>query len=361
MKMNRTDFLVIAPVVGALLLSASTADAEWTDEQIGRYFGYDEPHVEWLRHFRLGAVVGINVKAKFSMSGPFASTSNPGEADVGGVNHVYDDGFVKVDASGNDLGVTGNWGYQSASQVQGGRLFFHGVESFTASATGSEDSEAQVGLELAYGGTFSRINTALLGWEFGFSWLPLEIENRHSMPATATRITHSFDASHPQVIPGAPYQGTFIGPGALIGDVAQFEGSSVEDGTLSGTQKLDVSLYAFRLGPTLHWELHPRVAVAVSAGAAFGIVSGDLDFDETITFTSDGSTAKVRGGSGSTEFVYGGYIGGNVMIHIIPNGDLYVGFQYMPLTDAKFKGAGREATLDLTGGLYFSAGINWPF
>jgi len=41
--------------------------------------------------------------------------------------------------------------------------------------------------------------------------------------------------------------------------------------------------------------------------------------------------------------------------------DIFVSAQYMPMGDATFNGAGREGRLNLSGQLYFSIGINWPF
>lgn len=361
--MRRTFYFpAIASLIG-ILAPVVTAEAQMTDEQIARYFGFDEPKVEWLRHFRLGAAVAVNVKADFSSGSQFTVPGvNAGATGVGGENHVYDDGFVKVDVTGNGEGLTWNWGYQNASQAQTpGRLFFHATDSYTAfPSSGSADCDAQVGLELAYGGAITRVGSGLLGWEFGFTWLPLEVEHRFTSPATVSRTIHSYGYTFEQ-LPGAPYRGTFNGPGATIQDIAQFEGNDTQDGTLTSKQTLDVSLYAFRLGPTLHWELHPRIAVAVSAGGAFGIVAGDLDFDDTIVLDGGQGTVRFRGGTGSTEFVYGGYVGGTLMYHAVPNGDFYIGFQYMPLTSATFSGGGREAELDLSGSLYFTAGLNWPF
>jgi hypothetical protein len=361
MRTHRPQLLFIGCVIGALAVSAMPSAAQMTDEQIAKYFGYDAPHPERLRHFRLGAVVGLNMKAKFSMGGDFSvSGNNPGETGVPGVDHVYDDGFVKVDASGNNDGLTWNWGYQNSDQHQSGSLLFHASDGFTANQSSSVDAGPQPGIEIAYGGNIVQIKSALFGWEFGFAWLPIEIEDRATSPATVTRTTHSFDVSGVEKFPDAPYQGTFKGPGALISDIAQLEGSDTLDGTLTGSRTLDVSLYSFRLGPTLHWELHPKIAVAVSAGGAVGIISGDLKFNEMILL-SDGSTTKNKGSSSSTEIVYGGYVAGTLMYHAVEHGDFYIGIQYMPLTDSTFKGPGREARLNLTGGIYVSAGINWPF
>jgi hypothetical protein len=199
-----------------------------------------------------------------------------------------------------------------------------------------------------------------IGWEFGFGLLPTKISDNQSLAANVVRTVHSYDASGIDDFPDPPYEGPFTGPAVTIDDNAVAEPDDFVAATLAGSRTLDVMLYNFRLGPTLHWELHPRFAVAISAGGAFGIVAGDLEFDETLLLP-DGSAARNQGKVGDTEFVYGGYVAGTLMYHAVKNGDIYVGFQYMPLTSATFSGGGREAELDLTGGLYFSAGINWPF
>jgi hypothetical protein len=49
------------------------------------------------------------------------------------------------------------------------------------------------------------------------------------------------------------------------------------------------------------------------------------------------------------------------MYHLVQNGDLYVGVQYMSLGNASISGGGRSAQLNLGGQVYISAGINWPF
>jgi hypothetical protein len=90
-----------------------------------------------------------------------------------------------------------------------------------------------------------------------------------------------------------------------------------------------------------------------------GYVDGELRFDE-ILLSGSGSgrnTGKVTG----SDFVYGGYVSATVMYHAVQGGDFYVGVQYMPLGSMSITGPGREARLNLQGGIYFSAGFNWPF
>jgi hypothetical protein len=51
--------------------------------------------------------------------------SDPGPATGGGIDRFYDDGFVRVDATGNPGGYTSFWGYEDASQIQNGFISFH--------------------------------------------------------------------------------------------------------------------------------------------------------------------------------------------------------------------------------------------
>ena len=91
-----------------------------------------------------------------------------------------------------------------------------------------------------------------------------------------------------------------------------------------------------------------------------GFLDGDLKFDETVE-SADGGKANNSGRSSGSELVFGGYVNASLMFHVEEHGDFYIGVQYMPLGSATVSGEGREARLDLSGGVYFSAGINWPF
>src|SRR5262245_29095680 len=63
---------------------------------------------DWARNFRIGALVGFNIKSdfKFSGSGFGISSSQPGAPGTPGVDHFYDDGYVRVDNFGNSGGYT---------------------------------------------------------------------------------------------------------------------------------------------------------------------------------------------------------------------------------------------------------------
>jgi hypothetical protein len=252
---------------------------------------------DWTRHFRLGAVVGLNMHADFKMNGQFyvSGASQAGPSGVSGANHTYDDGYVRVDNTGNAQGYTSYWGYQNDSQYNAinQTLTFHGATSFDLTASEHENADPQAGLDLVYGGKLMKSGDALVLWEFGFMWMPVEVKDGTPLSSVFTRTVHSFDTGG-IVVPVAPYNGGASG-----------------------------------VGPTIHF--------------------------------SDGSVASNRGSFNNTEPLYGGYADVTLMVHTVENADIFIGARFMTLSDATVSSGGREARLELGTGFYFSAGINWPF
>lgn len=352
------------PWLALALVIASRAAAQ-SDSYYSSWWNTSRQEETWPRHFRVGALLGLNLKADFRLtgSGPFTVTGGqPGPA-TSGIDHFYDDGYVRVDATGNagdNGGYTSYWGYNNSGQDIGGSLLFHSAKTFVGSGSAQEAGGALPGVDVAYGGQLFNFHSAQVGWELGFGWLSVDIENKRPISIVATRTVHSYSTAG-IIVPDAPYNGGF-GPGSAptIGAMPEALADDTETGGLTGT-RLEASLYALRFGPTLHWELPRRFAVQAGGGVAAGFVTGELNLDETLRF-EDGSSARNNGGSFSdSKFVYGGYVGGTLMYHAEKHGDFYLGVQYMPLGSATFSGGGREAKLNMSGGIYISAGINWPF
>jgi len=316
----------------------------------------------WTKNFRVGAISGFNIKGDFKVSGQFPmGGNNPGPVGVGGADHVYDDGYVRVDETGNAQGYTSFWGYESAAQYDAGsqQLFMHSTTSYTGQGSGSGDNDFSLGAELAYGGVINHWGRSRLGWEFGFGWLPFEVSNNSPFAALVNRDTYAFDTGG-IILPGAPYSGGSSGLGPTIHDVATLVGSDVVPGVVQGSQSLDVDLFLFRLGPTFFYDVSPYVGFMVSAGPAAALVSQTYHYNESIAFT-DGTTASNRGSFSDSEFVYGGYISVMGTYHVEAGGDLYLGLHYMPLSDASISQSGRAGSLDFSGQFLISAGINWTF
>ncbi|HKW28361.1 MAG TPA: hypothetical protein VJT54_03430 [Verrucomicrobiae bacterium] len=311
---------------------------------------------DWTRHFRIGALVGMNISASFSMNGTFGiSGNNPSQG-------IFDDGYVRTDNTGNAFGQTGYWGYKDASQLNGSTLTMNAATSFSASSSTKESGGAFPGFEMAYGGNLWYWKHARVGWELGFGLLPISITDNESMPATVNQSSFTFDTGG-IVAPGAPYQGGFNRDGEptiqVPINIIPSGSTNIPNGMVTGSQKLDVMLYTLRLGPTMYWDLTDHISLSLGAGPAVGVVSGDYKYDEMITAGS--VSAHNSGRIGGTDFVYGGYVNATVLCHVTDNGDIFAGAQFMPMSSATISGGGRAGRLNLGGQVYFTVGINWPF
>jgi hypothetical protein len=324
----------------------------------------------------VGGLVGFNIKTDFKIN-PNTTFNLPGakpgqDGDVR-ADHVFDDGYVKIDKTGNaadDDGVhwTTFWGYDNGGQLSGNTLTYHSTSSFSTGGAGvskSIDDSPYIGVDVVYGGTICQWTRTRFGWEAGFGWLPMDASSgKQNIGASVVQSTYEFDTGG-VVLPQAPYHGGNSGFGQpSIKDIANLISSgTLTNSSVNSELELDVNLWAFRLGPTFFWDVTPQIGLTLAAGPAFGIVSGDLIFNDTITPDKDvpGSTVSNKGRIQETKLVYGGYVNAMVTYHAVPNGDFFVSAQYMPLTSTTFSGGGRSAKLDLSGAVFISGGVNWPF
>ena len=309
---------------------------------------------DWTHHFRLGAVAGLGITANFKMNGNFSINSGSG---------IYDNGYVHNDNTGSTDGKTSYWGYNTASQYDAAnnKLYLTQSSQFNASSEGSGDDTVPVGLDLAYGGNLYYWKHVRVGWELGFDMLPIGISDSHPMSGSVTQNKYAFDTAG-VVLPDAPYQGGSSGQGPLISTIGNLVGTTNSAGTITGSRKLDVMYYAIKLGPTFYADLCDDVAISIGAGPAVGIVSGEYRYDEVVV--ANGLSAHNKGSFSDTEMVFGGYINSTLMYHFKDNNrnaDIYISAQYMPMGEAVFSSAGREAHLNLSGSVMFSLGMNWPF
>lgn len=319
------------------------------------------PDDDWTRHFRIGALVGFNIKANFNMSGNF---------NVAYPNGVYDDGYVHPDSRNNPT-YTSYFGFDNSSQYNGSTITMSRVTSYSVTSGGSGSSNAGLtpGFDLVYGDSYWYWAHGKLGWELGLGILPIHIAN--SAPITSATVTpteYQFDANGNFYIP-PNYQGVYQNDGNSpdLPNLSNYQTPTIINGTPVSadggisTRSLDVMLYTFRLGPTMYWDWDEHVGFYAGAGPAVGLVSGNLNYSDSIAYNGGATTAHNRGDISGTSLTYGGYVNATIVYHAVEGGDFYLGAQLMPMSSATISGGGRSGKLDLSGQLYITAGINWPF
>jgi len=163
----------------------------------------DVPNPNW---FSVGPQFGLNINARFNHLGN-VNPAKPGN---------YDDGFVHTDSSGNAGGQTWNWGYKNAGQVQGNSVVMH---SSSASVNGSMDrtDDPQAGFDLAYGRNLGTVLGGKWGLQAAFDFTTVSIHDSRPLTGTGTTISDAYSLGG-VTAPGAPYTGSFNGPGALLND-----------------------------------------------------------------------------------------------------------------------------------------------
>ena len=322
---------------------------------------------DWLRHFRIGASVLLNVKTEFKTTGTF--NLNPGPPSArGGI--TYDNGFVGVDETGNQPlpnetePVTTFWGYNSNTQYDAANneLTFNQTHSFTGSGANDSDDVAP-GFDMVYAATFRQWDRVAIGGELGFGISFFGARDRSSMAATLTQRVDRYSTGGTQ-IPNAPYTGPETRGGVTTGEVINSTpiGTSTitTPGTISGDRSLDGMIYNLRLGPLVRWEFLPHWTLNGSAGGAIGLVDVQYEFNESIAANATSSLSN-SGDFSETEFKFGGYAGAVVMYDTGDYWEAYLGAHFMTLQDTQVSQGGREAKLDLGGAIFITAGINWSF
>jgi hypothetical protein len=339
---------------------AAVADQSQSEQEaFDHYFGLNSKSDDdgWSGHFSIGAMVGLNINASFKENGLF---NIPGQNLANG---IYDDGYVRQDATGNS-GATSFWGYDNASQYNASAhtLTMHSITSYaTANSSSRDDGGPFPGFDMDYGGSIYKWQSFRIGWDLGFDLLPMNISDNHSMSASVTQNTYTFNTGS-IIVPPAGYQGGSSGSGPIISTGSTQLPPTTEGGSVTGTRSLDMMLYAIRLGPTFYWDFTRNLTASVGIGPALGIVSAEYKYDEVIT-TVNGST-RSSGSFSGTDVVFGGDVNATLLYHTADTArpvDLYLTAQFMPLGSADFSQGGRDGRVNLSGQVYISAGVNWPF
>jgi hypothetical protein len=321
--------LVAGPLAAGLQAQVTTADA---------------PNPNW---FSVGPQFGLNINARFNHLGN-VNPAKPGN---------YDDGFVHTDSSGNAGGQTWNWGYKNAGQVQGNSVVMH---SSSASVNGSMDrtDDPQAGFDLAYGRNLGTVLGGKWGLQAAFDFTTVSIHDSRPLTGTGTTISDAYSLGG-VTAPGAPYTGSFNGPGPLLGDNPTRTTAS-ETVTITGSRTLEAQVYALRLGPYFEFPFGKHWSGRVGGGLALGVADTKYSYNETISF-GGGQTISNNGSSEGASFQAGGYLEAKVLYAVTPCASLFAGAQFENLGTFSHTTGNEQAQLDMSSTVYVLFGVQFNF
>lgn len=310
----------------------------------------------------------FGVDAEFSGLGGFTSPNAPLPLG-GGSNRNYDDGYNRVDSSGNAGGLTWNFGYANNSQINAGAgtldlSINNSVRS--GSVTGRDDPHPGLQLLGYYeigevdGISFSSGEKSRWGMVVGTGYNDVSIGNSSGLSSGVIRTTDSF-ATGGVILPAEPYNGTAAGPGPLISDNPVRTTTFVPGGaSIIGSRELDVDLFTLSMGAYLDIPIHQKFSMIVEGGLLLGVASGEYSFS-SVTAVPGAPAQTSTGRNSETELLGGFFLGVSGHYQISENWGALAGLQYRYLSNFNVSAAGSQASLNFDTAFMATLGVTYSF
>lgn len=324
----------------------------------------NEAYPQWS--FGMGGSWMPGLNADFGGFGRFESPNRLKPAG-GGRNYNYDDGFVRVDSSGNANNLTWNWSYENSSQYQpakGGTIDLS-ITNSRADASATERDDGSLGMEIFALREMGPVSLPLAnapattwGIRLGFGFTHVGIRSGSDLETNLLTTTDSFQLGG-IVPPPAPYAGSFGGPGPLIGD-SPIRTTSESVAWVSGGREIDVDLGVFNCGTYISASVNPKVNLLAEAGLSLGLASGSYEFDSTTVVSGLGAQTDSGKDSQST-LLPGIYAGVSATYQFCEAWSGYASARYQLLDSMDFDSSGTTASLSFESAFVISLGLVHPF
>ena len=310
-----------------------------------------------------GARGAFGIKATFKNVGNLTISATP-RTTPNGALYNYDNGYVLTDSSGNQGGQTWNWGYDSSSQISGNTvLMSRSTTMVNATTQGSADfPDISPGFEITYNRKLGTVAKMRYGLEGGFSFLSISLRDSSTVVGDISQTTDAYSFANGSTPPQAPYQGTFNGPGFLIGSTPASSTTTVvpAGATITGRREFTGSLWGLRVGPYLEIPVDDGLTLSVSGGPVVGLLAANSSWSETVTISGGGSASGSGQGS-DTSLRFGGYLGTTLAWKLAKKWDFQAGAQYQYLGTYQHTLGGRALELDLSRAISVSLGVSYSF
>jgi len=347
--MNNEHPISLGLIASALLVPAMMAEGQTETNS--------------LNHIRFVPRAAFGITAKFMNAGVL-SLDPAGRRTPDGSAYNYGDGYVLTDVSGNQGGQTWNWGYDSSSQISGNTILMHqSTASQNISSSGSADlANPGWGGELIYDRELGTRGKMHYGLESAVSYLNISMHASAAGVGDVTQATDAYSFTTGATPPASPYQGTFNGPGFLIGSSPAGSTTTVLTGAanITSSQKLKANIWGLRLGPYLDFPVDEGLDLSVSAGLAAALLNSSVSWSENVNTTGIG-TVNFSGGGHSMGYLWGGYIGANLSWQLSKRWDAEAGAQYEYLGIYRHSFGGSNVELNFSKSIFVTLGISYSF
>ena len=305
----------------------------------------------------------LNTSVQFRGLGRHASTSQPGPATGGAIDRTYDNGYNRVDATGNAGDTTVHYGYRSTSQIGIG-----GLALTSASADGSvsiDDTSDFIdpSANLEYRGSLGNWGEADWGVILGIGYQAVDGEASGSFVTDASVIEDHFSlgTTAREDMPIGPYAGTASGTAPRIGSIPSRNlRTAAGSRLLNGSWEFTSELIPVTGGIYLETQIAGRLNAIVSAGMLAMFVNAELRYQETSTIGVLPSVTS-RAADGTNDFILGGFVQLGVDWALWEKASIVAGARWQPTESFSHSVEGRTAELDFTTAFAVHAGFSLRF
>ena len=253
----------------------------------------------------------------------------------------YQNGFVRTDDGTSGDGLTGNWGYQEAGQIQNDQLVFSLAQGSQRTVSRSsnfsdgawhDDSDFEAGPYVEIERFFPVTRRLLIGPQANFSFINNESNNTSSTFAQHQRsetrsflLTDSFNLEG-IIPPLAPFAGSADGPGPLIDNnpTSRSISSSRSDSRSADffnrvDESFDLDLFTIGTGVAIEYDQGP-IFVQASAGVTLNIADWEATHRETLFVSRDGGKPEEfrswTARESETDLLVGAYVQGKLGVQL---------------------------------------------
>lgn len=322
-------------------------------------------------HFGMSLPVWLNAQAKFAATRATSSGPQAG----GAVNRFYDDGYSRVDDTGNAPVVAGGppstsfFGYASDAQVinlvGAGTLSLHAVEIAGGDYARNLANQPQFpGLEVFYRYDWKSRDKWRVNWELGAAYNHFHWEQNGAPVSTVNLLTDVFALGGVTLFPGAaPYNGPFTAlPGSPIIGSTPVRTEGTAPAVVAGVRKLDFHALQFRMGPTLDWVPNDKWSLGLQGGVSLGVGWSQLAFAEQITVTAANIAPINQSGRSSDVHAWAGWFSAlRLNRRLNESWDTHFEVRHIWQKPLQHSGPTRSAEVNLSDGLGIGAGVSYRF
>jgi len=364
--MRKKHYQWAVPLTGAVLFTTAVSAEQ------DKY-----TYLDSTNRVTLSLRFGLNISGKFKGVGSsFLSGSSGANArrTPNGDLYNYDDGYVLTDSTGNFLGLTTYWGYDSTAAqydpVADTIAFHNSTATGIPSEASGDNNDPYPGFELTYDrelGNKENWHGLRYGIEGAVNYMKIVFNDTSSFGATVTTLTTIYQlpgTTPPPATPSSPFQGTFDGsPGGYslidvppIGTLP----ASVSSGTFFSQDHFNADLWGFRLGPYVELPLTENFSLHLSGGLAVGLLYGNAAWQESLALSGGGSL-NASGGGDAFDTLWGYYASLDASYQINKRWGVEGGVQFQDLGNYSHSFGGREVALDLSRSLFVQVGVSYSF